>query len=51
MEAEGRDIDYFACPVALNQRSMLSAARSLIAFETLSGNTQLLVDWEAAARH
>ena len=50
MEAAQRNVDYFSCPVALGRESLLSAARHVIRFETPSGQPQVLIEWEAAAR-
>ena len=50
MEAAQRNVDYFACPVALDRECLLSAARHLIRFENPSGQPQILGDWEASAR-
>ena len=50
MEKEGRHIDYFACPVALERRALLTAARHLVRFEKGAGQAQFLVDWETENR-
>jgi hypothetical protein len=50
MELAQRNVDYFACPVALDRENLLSAARHVILFEQSSGQPQVLGDWEASAR-
>ena len=50
MEVAQRNVDYFACPVALDRECLLSAAGHVIRFETTSGQPLVLRDWEAAAR-
>jgi hypothetical protein len=50
MEQADRNIDYFACPVALDRQSLLSAARYVISFEKSAGLKQCLGEWESAAR-
>jgi hypothetical protein len=46
METNGRHIDYFACPVALERRGVLDAARNMIRFD--DGLT--LGEWEIKAK-
>ena len=50
MELAQRGVNYFACPVALDRESMLSAARHVIRFENPFGQPVILRDWEASAR-
>lgn len=50
MELQGRNVDYFSCPLALDHSSLLAAARYLISFEKPSGSVQLLGEWEASAK-
>jgi len=51
MEASGRNVDYFACPMALDRLGLLAAARHVISFERDTTPPESLADWEAAARH
>jgi hypothetical protein len=49
MEVEKRQVDFFACPVAVEQRHMLYPAQHLIGFER-DGRAQRLGEWLAAIR-
>lgn len=50
MEVQGRHVDYFACPVALDHHSLLEAAKHVIQFDSGGGPPQFLADWECQAR-
>ncbi len=50
MESQGRNVDYFACPVALDRHPLLSAARNVIQFKTDTGTLVFLAEWEETAK-
>ncbi len=45
LEAQGRPVDYYACPRVTNLRSLLESAQHIIRFETKDGQTRFLSEW------
>jgi hypothetical protein len=50
MEAQGRHVDYYSCPRAMDKQGLLEAGRHLIGFEMIDGQARFLADWEQWCR-
>lgn len=50
MESEGREVNYFTCPRALEQRQTLDSAKHLIGFRGADGTLRSLEEWQKGRR-
>lgn len=48
MEAAGRHVNYFACPVAIERKTLLDAAERLISFGSGDGHLETLEEWKSS---